>query len=124
MLLLLRDITNFRQTASKLHRQFGHTGSENLVKLLRNAGVRNRKLELEIEAVTKGCETCMKFKRPVPRPVVALPMASKFNEVIAMDLKVWDKYYFLVIVDLATRYCAATVLTNKLASSCYKWVIY
>ena len=70
--------------------------------------------------MAKGCETCMKFKRPVPRPAVALPMASKFNEVIAMDLKVWDKYYFLpflVIVDLATRYCAATVLTNKLASS-------
>ena len=44
-------------------------------------------------------------------------MATKFNEVIAMDLKVWDRYYFLVIVDLATRYCAATVLTNKLASS-------
>ena len=116
-MLLLQDITNFRQTASKLHRQCGHTGSEKLVKLLRNAGVRNRKLELEIEAVAIGCETCKKFKRPVPRPVVALPMASKFNEVIAMDLKVWDKYYFLVIVDLATRYCAATVLTNKLASS-------
>ena len=116
-MLLLQYITNFRQTASKLHRQFGHTGSEKLVKLLRNAGIRNRKLELEIEAVTKGCETCMKFKRPVPRLVVALPMANKFNEVIAMDLKVWDKYYFLVIVDLATRYCAATVLTNKLASS-------
>ena len=95
-MLLLQDITNFRQTSSKLHRQFGHTGSEKLVKLLRNAGIRNRKLELEIEAVAKGCETCIKFKGPVPRPVVALPMASKFNEVIAMDLKAWDKYYFIV----------------------------
>ncbi|KAK3889744.1 hypothetical protein Pcinc_006309 [Petrolisthes cinctipes] len=32
-----------------------------------------------------------------------MPMASKFNEVIAIDLKSWGSKIFLVIVDVATR---------------------
>lgn len=44
-------------------------------------------------------------------------MARKFNEVIAVDLKAWGNKHFLVIVDLATRYCMATVITNKCAST-------
>lgn len=40
-------------------------------------------------------------------------MASIFNEVIAMELRAWGKQYFLVIVDLATRFCASTVISDK-----------
>ena len=120
MVFLLQDVTDLKQTALKLHRQFGHPSCEKLVKLLRNAGVKNKKLEESLSAVSRGCETCIKFKKPSPRPIVSIPMASTFNETIAVDLKVWNKYYFLVIVDLATRFCAATVLTNKEASTIIK----
>ena len=37
-------------------------------------------------------------------------MASQFNETISMDLKSYNNVYFLVLVDLATRYCAAIVI--------------
>ena len=37
-----------------------------------------------------------------------------------MDLKVWNNSYFLVIVDLATRFCTATVITNKMPHTIIK----
>ena len=37
-----------------------------------------------------------------------------------MDLKVWGKKYFLVVVDLATRFCQATVVPNKEAPTIIK----
>ena len=54
--------------------------------------------------------------------------ASKFNDVISMDLKVWGNCYFLVIVDLATRYCTATVIRDKCANTIIKalflkWIV-
>ncbi|CAL4061416.1 unnamed protein product [Meganyctiphanes norvegica] len=61
--------------------------------------------------------TCVQLQRPPPRPVVCIPMASEFNEAVSMDLKIYGKYYFLVIVDMATRFCAATVVQNKCPST-------
>lgn len=94
----------------KLHKQFAHPTSETLIKVIRNADIRDGRMEQCIISITENCETCVKNKRPKPRPVVCVPMASNFNECIAMDLKVWGNGYFLVIVDLATRFCAATQL--------------
>ena len=76
-----------RKIGTKLHRQFGHATSDKLIRLLRNAKVNNIKLESEIKRVSDSCEVCLKFKKPVPRPIVALPIAKKFNDVVAMDLK-------------------------------------
>ena len=100
--------------ALKLHKQFAHPSVEKLTKLLRNANILNKELENEIKSVSEKCEICCKFKKPQPRPVVGMPLSSKFNEAVSMDLKVWrQNSYFLVVVDLATRYCSATLITNK-----------
>ena len=43
-----------------------------------------------------------------------LRLAYKFNETISVDLKVWKvNLYFLVIVDIATRYCSTVVIQVK-----------
>ncbi len=39
--------------ANKLHRQFGHPTCEKLIKLIRNAGVNDKKLEKEIINISK-----------------------------------------------------------------------
>ena len=57
--------------------------------------------------------TCLKFKRPQPRPIVCFPLADRFNEMIGIDLKSWGEKFFLVIVDIATRFCAAYLINNK-----------
>ena len=85
--------------------------------MLRNAEILDCDMEKEIRSVTESCEVCIKHKRPPPRPVVSVQMAEKFNEVISMDLKQVQQHLFLVIVDLATRYCVASVIANKSAKT-------
>ena len=101
------------KTAAKLHRQFGHPSSSKLLSLIKNAGVVDKKLEEAVISYSDSCDTCRKFSRPSPRPVVSLPMATDFNETVAMDLKYYEGGYFLVLVDLATRFCAAASINNK-----------
>ena len=51
-------------------------------------------------------------------------MASSFNETIAMDLKSYNGVYFLVLVDLATRYCTATMIRNKMPATVIKGIFH
>ena len=90
--------------ALKLHRQFGHPSAVKLVNLLKSSGSKDAKIVEAVHDVSNSCVSCCKFKRPPPRPVVSLPMASRFNDTVAMDLKSYDSVYFLVLVDLATRF--------------------
>ena len=66
-----------------------------------------------IEDVESKCEVCTKYKRPSPKPIVSFPLAKEFNETVAMDLKVYDGHYILHLIDHATRFSAATVISSK-----------
>ena len=99
--------------ALKLHQQFGHPKAKTLLNLIKDAGIKNRKLCKEIHSVSNACITCLRHKRPTPRPSVCLPLASRFNELIGIDLKKFNNSYFLVMVDIATRFCQAHVIPNK-----------
>ena len=55
-----------------------------------------------IQRVTDTCSSCLRFRKPRTRPVVAMPLATSFNEVLAMDIKTLQEVYIIVIVDLAT----------------------
>ena len=101
------------KVAVKLHKQFGHPSASRLVSMVRNSGMKDANLENKISQVTDECETCKKFQKSPPRPVVSVPLADNFNDVISMDLKSYGKSYFLVIVDLYTKFCAATVINDK-----------
>jgi hypothetical protein len=47
-----------------------------------------------------------------------MSMGSTFNDTVAMDLKIWrNGLYFLVMVDVATRYCSAVVIKDKRADT-------
>ena len=98
--------------ALKLHKQFAHPSKE---KLIREAGIKDLELEEEVRRIGENCETCIKFKRAPSRPVVSMPMARNFNDILSMDLKIWHDKYFLVMVDMATRYCNACVINCKIA---------
>ena len=119
-MMALSDSQSPRNTAIKLHRQFGHPSCEKLLRLVRNAGINDKMLEKEIIAISQQCVYCLQYKRVPPRPIVSMPLANTFNETVSMDLKMWRKYTFLVIVDVATRFCTATVVSNKLPSTIIK----
>ena len=103
------------EKAKKLHRQFAHASKEKLVKLLRDGGCKDKEFMKMVETCCETCSFCQKFKLSKPRPIVGLPKADKFNQVVSMDLKEVEKgkLWILHLVDNATRYTAATLISSK-----------
>ncbi|XP_071118367.1 uncharacterized protein [Haliotis cracherodii] len=98
----------------KLHRQFAHPSSRRLLMLLEDAGIKDDTNQALVDEVAQECDVCLKFKKTPARPVVSLPLATKFNEVVAMDLKFWKTgVYFLHLIDMATRFSLAAVIRKK-----------
>ena len=81
-----------RKTLTKLHRQFRHHPAKATEDILRNAGILNEEIKRINKEVVEACQICKQYKKTPARPVVALPMAKKFNDVVAMDLKVVRKW--------------------------------
>ena len=120
ILMAMSSGSELKAVARKLHLQFAHPTSERLIKLLKDGGYKDKDLMKEVKYATDKCDICIRRQKPPLRPVVCMPMAKNFNEVVAIDLKVWGNKYFLVAVDLATRFCQATVISNKEASTIIK----
>ena len=109
-----QDEKQIMVSAVKLHRQFGHVPSAKLRKLVTSAGEGSEKLLKSLDAVAENCETCKRFKRAPPRPVVAIPMGEKFMDVVAMDLKHWrDNVWVLHLIDSFTRFSGGVIINNK-----------
>ena len=111
------EVSDSKKIAVKLHKQFGHPTANKLVTLVKRAGIVDGELEKRIVEISENCEVCVKYRKPHARPVVSLPLATVFNQVVAVDLKIWNKLYFFVMIDLATRFCAACVITDKKPST-------
>ena len=102
--------------ARKLHRQFAHAPSHRVVRLLKNSGdpwENDKDLHTEVETYTYNCDTCARYRRPPPRPVVGLPLASKFLECVSFDLIFINEKTIIHFIDQATRLSAASRIPNK-----------
>ena len=105
-----------KQKALKLHKQFSHASKEKLCKLVKESNGFNDSEFLEIlSKCCEDCELCQKFKRPPLRPVVSIPLADNFNQVVCMDLKehVHNKSWVLHLIDSFSRYSAACIIYSK-----------
>ena len=111
------DETRLRQTAIKWHKQFSHPPASKLLNLLSRAKVSHTAMPGIIENISANCETCLRYRKPPHKPAVSIPLAKRFNETIAMDLKdIRPGIKILHIVDHATRYSQATIVKNKSAN--------
>ena len=98
----------------KVHRQFAHTSAAPLKNLLQTAGINDKSILKLVDSVSESCNTCKQLKRPANRPVVGLPLATEFNELVALDLKALKSGgYFMDIIDHATRYNAGCIIYDK-----------
>ena len=105
-----------RKKALKLHRQFSHATKDKLCKFVQESKSFSDKEFLTIlSKCCDDCELCQKFKRPPLRPVVGLPLANDFNQVVCMDLKehVHNQSWMLHLIDAATRYSVACIIDTK-----------
>ena len=102
-----------KKKALKLHRRFAHASSDRIISLLRNAGQIDLELEAELRNICKQCDFCLKHSRSAPRPIVSLPLATQFNELIAMDLKKIEGVWVLHCLDYLTRFSAGHTISSK-----------
>jgi hypothetical protein len=116
----LKDKKLRRQRLKKIHLQFGHGNWKKVFDLLCGAYERANlgktllgEIEEELKDISEQCDVCQRYKVTPARPVVGLPMAKVFNEVVAMDLGELEGRKFLVMVDMATRFCQAAWIPNK-----------
>ena len=115
------DQRNFKEkqaVATKLHRQFGHPlDSKKLRGLCLEAGINDQELFKQIDNVTQPCDTCDRYKKARARPVVSMPLANDFNDVLAMDLKFVTvnnrKYTILHSTDAFIRFSVASIVSSK-----------
>ena len=100
--------------ANKLHSQFAHPTPEKLIKLVSSAG-RGNDMDLikAIKEVSQSCDVCKIYKKPSPRPAVGMPLASDFNEVVALDLKFFRGNIILHLIDHVSRFSAACIVKSK-----------
>ena len=108
-----KDMDTSRKQIEKLHKQFAHPRSEKLKQLIKTSGVSDKGIDKIVDIVSEGCDICKRFKKPHPRPIVAMPLATDFNETVAMDIKFIQGYPILHIIDHVTRYSAAARVNSK-----------
>ena len=102
-----------QEVAMKLHRRFAHASSNQLIRLLNNANIKNKAVLDELKNVEKICEFCTKHKRASPLPSVSIPLAYSFNEMVSMDLKQINNKWVLHCIDYVTRFSAAHPVKDK-----------
>ena len=85
VMILKKELSENRKKSQviKIHKQFGHASTENIKKLINNAGLLDKGLNAIIENVVQSCDTCVIFKRAPPRLVIGLSIAKDLNETIS-----------------------------------------
>lgn len=99
----------------KIHRQMGHPSNDKLIALMKDAGVWESAFKEEISFL-EDCGRCLEYRRNKPRPVVALPAASYFNQRLSMDLKQWNGRWILHMIDMWSRYTMSVFVNRKVTS--------
>ena len=88
-----------KRIVQKLHRQFAHPSARNLKALMKNADPVDNEVNEIIDQISDNYNVCKRFKKTPARLVVCMPLATKFNQVIAMDLKHFKNgAYFLHLI--------------------------
>ena len=118
-----------KKALDKLHKQFGHRPKQAFTDLLKTAGSWSSDMSKILDKIIDNCRGCIMRKRNPDRPAVALPMASDFNEKLAIDLKHWKSGYILYCIDMWSRLTTAAFISRKeprqvIDKIMSKWVAY
>ena len=112
-ILLCKEKKDRRKVALKLHQQFAHAPSKRTISLVKDANVEDHELFKSIIDAEDNCHICKRYKRPQSKPTVGFSLAKDFNETVSMDLKTYNGFLILHIIDHATRFSTAAVIRSK-----------
>ena len=94
-------------------RNTAHPSKKCLASLLKDAEVWQENYEETLAQIEEKCELCEIYAKTPSRPIVDMPMATKFNEKVAMDLKQWNNRWILHIIDMWSRYTVSVFIDIK-----------
>ena len=115
---------DLKNKATKLHLQFCHPPADRLIDLIKKAGTSDERIFDAIRNVSSQCDVCIRNKRAPLRPTVGFPLATQFNETVALDLKSrGPDGYFLHMIDHLTRYSSACLIKNKRKETIIKGIM-
>ena len=97
----------------KIHRQFAHPSKQSLIKLLQEGGLWSQEVSDCVDEIYLKCDICKQTSRVPSRPVVCMPLSRCFNDIIAIDLKLFEGRQILHIIDMFTRYSVSCFVPNK-----------
>ena len=102
----------------KLHHLCGHTSTERLLKLIERAGRVTANTKKDLIKIKDSCDSCQKNGKAKPRPKFSLPRAERFNQIVTIDLKEYDKNdhqrrYICYLIDMHTRLVTAKFIPDK-----------
>ena len=105
-------------SAVRLHRAFGHSSSERIIKVLRDCNMHNPQIEKDLKLLDQKCDFCEKFRRRTTNPSVSLLRGKDFNDLICLDLKFITEQagkstIVLHVIDHLTKFSAAKILKSK-----------
>lgn len=118
-----------KKALEKLHKQFGHRPKDSFVSLLKSAETWSPEMSHLVDEIIDNCEGCIKRKRNPDRPVVSMPMASEFNEKVAIDLSFYKGQIILHMIDMWSRLTVSAQIDRKRPSEVVeqimkKWIAY
>ena len=102
-----------REIAIKLHRQFAHPAPERLIRLVEKSEYKSKELNQLIHEISESCIVCKRYKRPPLRPIVGMPLATRFNQTITMDIKFIKSKPVLHMIDSLSRFSVSVLLASK-----------
>ena len=56
------------------------------------------------------CKTCREYHKPSPRPIAGMTLATEFNKIVAMDLKMFKGRCILHLIGHVLRLTAGCFL--------------
>ena len=97
----------------KLHQQFAHAPSKRIISLVKDANVEDHELFKSIIDAEDNRQICKKYRRHQLKPAVGFSLAKDFTETVSVDLKTYNGFLFLHIIDHATRFSTAAVIRSN-----------
>lgn len=106
-----------RKVLLKLHKQFGHASADRLQKLIQSSGNKDKDCLTILQQIVHDCDICQRYSKTKPKPAVGLPLASEYNETVAVDLhQLEPNMWYLHIIDQFTRFSAGSIVKTKKSS--------
>ena len=98
--------------AKKLHRYFAHGSRKKIVEMVKDS-THPQKDDIISALNSLSCEQCIKLSNRKPIRKVGLPRATRFNECVAMDLKMINDKWTLHMIDSFSRFSVIVPVKNK-----------